>query len=423
MKKPFYGYLVAFGCFVIMFLHVGGLGTFSVFMPAIAKDVGLTIANLSLVITIASISGFGFSLVGGKIMQAITPRWALFLASLAVAGNFLLYAISKNTIPMYIGAVLSGFAVACGSQASNAAIISQWFIEKRSTVLGVVFGSSALGSAVLLLISGILIDRQGWRGAYFTLTVIVLAIALPVNLLLLRSPEKMGQKPLGWEKAGQETKASGAVSAGVDVKTARSSACFWLLFLAMVLVGTLVNGFKSFAPSFWQSNGMSPLDSSRYVSIFMLLSTIASLVSGTIADKFGNKIYITYLHFAFLAGMALVITSASSMNPLYLYTSILIVGISYPLSGSVPATLTTQAFGGKDYAKICALLMAGYYGGVALVPPLMGMTFGATGSYVPAFMVLIAFAAVSLVLILLGLKLSPLNKTVPAVTAAAAEES
>ena len=78
-----------------------------------------------------------------------------------------------------------------------------------------------------------------YKGSYRVISVLALVIGLSAIIFLIRDPKKMGQKPLGWEKAEemQQAAASGAGNiAGVDKKTAMKTGSFWVLAAALMCV-------------------------------------------------------------------------------------------------------------------------------------------------------------------------------------------
>src|SRR5690606_22947670 len=188
----------------------------------------------------------------------------------------------------------------------------------------------------------------------------------------------------------------------------RNSA-YWVLLISMMLCGTLIVGFKTFVPSYWQFYGMTALTSSKYISIFMVIATIATIVSGKIADKYGNKVYIIYLYTSFLIGMIFVLLFSNKLGILYVMIPVVFVAISYPLYGSIPATVVTESFGVKYYDKVCSDLMAAFFIGQAFVSPIIGGLRDFTGTYYSGFLMITAFGTLSFLLILYTFNKTKIN--------------
>lgn len=406
-KKIFWGYPTAVGCFVIMFVHLGMLTTIGLFIPAIAGGIGASISQVSQVIAVATLGSFVTSFFVSKLITKLSAKRLLILATISCAAHFFIYGISPNVFVVYIGGVFGGFAMGAGANAVNASILSSWFIEKRSSVIGLVFGGAAFGGAVTQFVAGRLIDSVGWRSAYFILAVAILVLGISANIIFIRDPNKVGQKPLGWEKfqaaAGGE---EAAATSGMLLTQARKSVSFWLIMVGVVFCGVLITGFTSFSPSYWQLNGMSQVDSSQYISLFSLIGAFGTMLAGFIANKFGNKVFIAYMMICYIVGMVLMVMWPNNMTATFTMLAVCITAFSFPLSTSVPATVTTESFGNRDYTKICAWFMAALYLGKAMSSVVLGSVLDITGSLRGGFVLLGIFAGISLVCIFVGILLA-----------------
>lgn len=411
LKSNKIGIRVAIGCFMIMFIHLGTMGTAGLFIPQIVKSLNVPVSQISLNVTFSSLTGFIASLMVGKLEKKITAKNMLLIGSIAGILHYAVGAMAQGIMLLYVGSILGGITFGFGTQTCNAAIISQWFKEKRSTVIGIIFGGAAFGCAVMMFISGILIDIIGWRSTYMVFAGLHLFIAIPINLFILKE-NKIAKQELFNSKTKKAIGASFSQSSknNLTMKEVHRSLSFWILMFSMVLCGTLVTGFKTFIPSFWQANGMTALQSSQYISIFMLIATIATMVSGTIADKFGNRIYIVYLHITFIIGMVYVLLFSSQLDIGHIIVPILLVAIAYPLYGAIPATVATEAFGGHNYDKVCGELMAAFYIGLATVSPVIGGLRDITGTYTTGFTIITVFAVISCFMIVYAIKISPIKR-------------
>lgn len=419
-QVKFSGYTVVLGALIVLFAHNGALGTIGVFMPAIAKDLPYSVSQISLVITFASVVAFIGSLFVGKLIQSISAKWMLFIGTLTCSLHYFLYGISYNLWTLYLAASIAGFTMGCATTACCAAIIKSWFIEKRATMIGYIFGGATLGNACFMYMSGLLIANIGWRNTYFVIGAAVAVIGLLVNLIFIRTPEKLGQKPLGWEKQAEieaELAKKSKNARGLMLSKAMKTPAYWLIFFGMIVCGLTSVGFKSFAPAFWQENGMDPVNSALLVSVYQICAAAGVMISGKIAEKFGNKIFIAYLSVFFAIGVTFVALSDGNLSTVLVGGSILFAALAMPLYTSVAATITTGIFGSLDYEKITATLTAGLYIGLAAVAPMIGLIKDFTGSYVPGFSALGVLALIAMICFLIALSIAPMKKVILADTA------
>ena len=395
------GIRVAVGCFIIMFIHLGTLGTAGLFIPQLIKSLNLPVSQVSLNVTFCSLTGFVFSLMVGKLSNKITVRMIILIGSIAGIMHYLISAMANGILLIYLGSIFGGVKFGFGTHACNAAIISQWFKEKKATIIGVVFSGAAFGSAIMMYISGILIDSIGWRSTYLVFAALHLFIAIPVNMFVLKEIKVLRKDKANINHNNIAKSYDFEVNDTISMKEEiyRNSA-YWLLLISMMLCGTLIVGFKTFVPSYWQFYGMTALTSSKYISIFMVIATIATMVSGKIADKYGNKAYIIYLYTSFLIGMIFVLLFSNKLGIFHIMIPVIFVAISYPLYGSIPATVVTESFGTKYYDKVCSDLMAAFFIGQAIASPIIGGLRDFTGTYYSGFSMITAFGILSFLLIL-----------------------
>lgn len=404
-KEKFSGYSVAFGCFLIMFVHLGVLQSIGVFLPHFSKDLNIPMSQLSLSVTFATTSAFLCSLVATRVISKLTPKWSLFMSTLICAGHYVLFGVATNVYFIWFGCILGGFVIGFGTNVAAASIISEWFIEKRATVLGAVFGGTGFGGAVTILLAGNLIEQFGWRKTYFIMSVGILLLGSIANFVFIKTPESLKQKPLGWEKQ-EQAKEENVV--GVTYEEAKKSPTFKLWWIALALGAMLYGSYASFGPTFWQSEGMSHIQSSNYISLLALLGAALAMISGGLADKFGEKFYVVYPIISFILGTTLLVMFPNSSSFITLIT-IVLIAISYPTSAAYPATITSAGFGNKDYAKIQGQLMAATYLGKSIYPIILGQSDKFTGSMRTGFIILIILAVVAILLFLTGFKKAPIK--------------
>ena len=389
--ERFSGYRVLIGCFLVMFVHLGMLSSLGIFIPRMVPDLNETLGRVSLMTSFATIVAFVMSFITPKLLHKFSARVLLGVASVLCGIHFIMYGMAQNVYVLWAGASLGGVVLGCGTNAVIGTIISSWFIRKRSAIIGYVFGGAALGGAAVQFLGGRMIHAVGWRETYILLGVIGFAIALIANLLFIRDPQKLGQKPLGWEDAAVEhEKAEHVTETGVTAKAAMKTPSFWLLFVGIILAGFLITGFQSFAPAFWQENGMDVVQSSSYLSLYSLIGCVGVMIGGVVADKMGNRGFIAYILLAYIIGMFCATRYGANQSTVLVILTCLLIGLSYPASTSIPATVTTGAFGGREYAKICSYLMAALYFGKAIVSPVLSGIKAASGGLMGGFIALFA---------------------------------
>lgn len=411
--KKFSGYKTAVGCFICIFCNLGITSTIGVFLPYMATATGSTVPVLSWAVSIATVAAFIVSFFLPKLTGKIGGKGTLYLSTLLMIPYLLnsAFATQGKAWMIYFHGFFGGVILALGTSAVNSIIISKWFIEKRSSLLGIVLGGGGFGTAVFQFLSGIFVNRWGMRTSYLIFLAIGLVVPSLANSLLIKDPDKVGQKPLGWEKAVDENKGSAqAELPGIKFNDAQRSLSFWLCLIAIICCGPLITGFQTFAPTYWRSFGMNGGTAATWSSIWAAIGCVAVILLGQVANKWGNKIFITIINICYIIGMIFTIMWPVNKTTVVIIFSVLFLGFAYPLTTSVPATLCTESFGPKEYSKILAWFSAALYLGKAIASPLVSAIVSSTGSYVSAFTILTVMGGVSLVLILTSIIVSPYQK-------------
>ncbi len=421
-KKFFPGYLTAAGCLIVMFFFMGALQTIGVFIPAIAKDFS-SIAGVGYMIIFANASGFLLSLVASKVIKKLSPKWTLFLCSFLCAGHFLIYSISQNIGHLYLGAVIGGFTIAWGTHSCVAAIIQSWFIEKRGTMIGIVFGAAGFGASFMTFLAGQLMNAFDWRTAYRYLALILLAITIIANLLLIRDPKKMGCKPLGWEREAEleaEAAKKAANAQGIIRAEAIKTPAFWCLCIGLFLSAFMLTGFSNYAPAFWQSRGTASVVTSNWISVYSAIGAIAVILAGVMADKFGAKVFASYNYIVYIIGIVVLLLTGGVFSAGAAFIVCLMCGLAYPTTGSINATLIRYVFGDKDYNGINTVIHGFVVLGKGLCSVLVGVTLTATGDYIVPFITLLCCAVIGFILVMIALNRAPMQKLLKGVKESAA---
>lgn len=404
MKSDFLGYRVAVASFVVMFLNLGLLGSTGVFIPYISKSLGVEATDMGLMVTFATMGAFIFSMFTNRLIKKLGAKKCLIFATLLNAIHFSIMGSAPAPWVVFSGAFIGGMVMAFGSNVVCAQIISKWFIEKRNTVLGLVFSGAGLGSAFALFVAGYLIRIFGWRGTYFTFTGTLLMVGLiTICFFISESPDKVNQKPLGWNNAEELQNAGTAQKkTGCTLEEAKKTSTYWFWKIGILLSSMVITGAVTYLPSYWQSYGMDSVSSSSFTSVIPLLGAVSSLLSGMIADKFGTVAYFSYTLLSYIVGGILLVLNPMPTTMLA-WVIVILIAVSYPSSANYPATITPVAFGTKDYTKINASFQTMVFLSKAILPIIIVNISKLGVSLRQAYAIQIGFAVIGFVLLLAGL--------------------
>ena len=395
----FYGWwLLGIGAIIVM---VGSLqtGVTTVFFIPIQKDLGLTSAALSLVFTVSRFEGGLEGPVVGWMIDKRGPRLPIIIGA-ALGGIGLLVLAQTNSylyfFVVYITMVSVGFQM--GFLQCMHAVANLWFIRYRTRAMSVYSSSFRVGWAIFTPIVAVLVLNYGWRNTAIMLGAFVLAIALPLSLLIRRSPESMGLLPDGdrptetpeiQKNKDEPSPSPVAANAPVDMdfKESLKTTSFWIIaYSTTVRLSTqMALGVHAIPIFVWK--GMGELAGANLVGLTAGIAVPMILVLGWLGDKMSKKTILFIAQVALALGFILLNFSESAIT-LYLFVVLFAFGgnvspVNYSILG--------EFYGRKVFARLRgALNSIGVIGG--LTPWFAGLVNDATDSY---SIVLITFSGLA----------------------------
>jgi EmrB/QacA subfamily drug resistance transporter len=164
------------------FMVVLDITVVNIALPSIQKGLDFSSANLQWVVNGYTLIFGGFLLLGGRAAD-ITGRKRLFVAGVILfSAASLLNGLAQSSGMLIVGRGLQGLGGALVSPAALA-IITTTFTDtsERTKALGIWSAIAASGSAVGLLLGGVLTDIASWRWVFFVnvpVGIITVALAL-----------------------------------------------------------------------------------------------------------------------------------------------------------------------------------------------------------------------------------------------------
>src|SRR5215470_10608 len=149
----------------------------NVALPDIGAALHLHRGELPWVITSYTLAFGGLMLLGGRIADLFGAR-RMTLAGLAVfTASSLLCALSQDAATLLAGRALQGFGAALMSPAALATVMTLFPGPSRGKALGVWSALAGAGSALGVILGGLLTSEAGWRWVF--------AINVPIGVALL----------------------------------------------------------------------------------------------------------------------------------------------------------------------------------------------------------------------------------------------
>jgi MFS family permease len=410
----FYGWIVAVAAFLIVVVGYGMRYGFSVFYVHILQEFGWTRAGTAMAFSWALIV-YGLSApVIGFMVDKLGPRRVVPLGAIVLA--FGLSALSRTSQIWHLY-IFFGFFVGLGislvGNASFIPVISNWFVRRRGTAMGIYFAGVAGAPAIAPLVEYV-ISLFGWRNAYLVLAGLVAAIIIPTVIFVIRTrPQDKGLLPDGDTIAGERNPANTSLSTDalvVDrewvnaewaVPQAIKTRRFWGLFLCNFFIGIQINMLYLHQVAHVVDIGFSQTLAASILGIAGF-ANMAGNVCGFISDRIGREWnYTVAMIFVAMAIYALIlINDTSQLWLLYVYAIL----FGFFQGNSAPAIISAHAdiFMGKNFGTINGLFLTGFGIGGFIGPLLGGWVFDVFQSYLSAFYLAFALAFVCIAMMWLA---------------------
>lgn len=394
------GIVVATG-FLFNFVARGVVDTFMVFILPLEAEFAWSRSTLTGVYSAYLIIAGLVSPLSGMLLDRWGPRWTYGLGLIVLAAGMGAASTADALWQIYLfHGAFGGIAAACLGIVPAAALIGRWFDRKLS--LAVAFAYAGFGSGILVIVplAQGMIDTEGWRAAYRTLSVGLVAL-LPVLMLLpweriaRGNPTLMAarREPLAEPARAGAPSTSGKGTRGWTIPTAIRTPEFWLLVQCFFFTACSTYSVVVQTVSFLVDEGYPPLEAAFAFGASGMLSIVGVLGSGWLAARKGFRFTVTLSFTATLIGILALVGFSFAPRGALVLIYVLAFGVSQGARGPVISTLSTRIFARGQVGAIFGAIFMTMSFGSALGAWISGFLHDMTGDYRAAFL----FSAVSVV--------------------------
>ena len=388
----FRGWIVLAGLFVTMAV-TSGLGFYAqgVFLDALVVEQGFSVtvagAGTGVFFATSGIAGY----YAGGLLAAFDARLVMAVGSLIGAIGLALLGQVRDELQMFGVMIIFGIGFALTSLVPSSAIVTRWFVRKRSVALSIASSGLSLGGIVFTPLVATVIDADSLIYWGPRLAIFFLVGMLPAVLFLIYpAPEPLGLRPDGDPplQSGEPPPAP----AGTSFKAAVRSRYFVLLSVTFILVMAAQVG--AIQHTFKLTKDRIDIETAR--TALMVLSgtsVVARILGGIAAIKIPVTRLTAILIVVQTAGIA-VLGVADNRSMILIGTVILGTAMGNLLM--FHPLLLAEAFGVKDYPRIYGLGSLLMILGVGSGPFLVGLIRD-TSDYQAAFTTLAVLALFGLV--------------------------
>ena len=389
-ERSGYKWVIAALCFLTFSVAIGFFyNTLSLFLKPVTEALGIPrslYAASSLASTAASVV---IGVFFGRIVARFRTKTLILTAVCGVIAATLLYAFARDPRLLFLFWFLEGTCLFFCSTSMISYVLTRWFTEHRSTVMGVVMAGSGVGAAIgAQVLRPIIIGQRtvfgftGYRAASCVNTALLVVLFF-VLLIFFRDPPEARQE-----------KAQRGDREGPDWQTVRRSPTFWLVGVCMFLTFIAMHAPVFINAAHFEDVGLDPTYLTNVASIYAVTLFLGKILTGFGGEKLGVTAAMTFCNLASaLSSVSLFLVSAAA--PGYALAHEILLGCAIPVETVLLPLIVTEMFGERCYAKIMGLFFAMMCVGYAVGDLLTNYLFDKLGTYRP---ILLVYAGIMLLI-------------------------
>ena len=393
----FYGYVLAGYAFAMgflasaFFLHSRGI-----FFPYWMVEFGVGKSEMSLAVTLTLFTGACAAPLTGHFLGVHPVRTIVTAGCLWLAVGYALMRFTDAFVPfLAVLLIFQSLGWTCVGPLAQTKLMVNWFNRNRGMALGIAIMGISVAGILVPPVATFLAGTLGWRDTYTLYAAILVLVAVPATLYLVRQePADLGQYPDGDPAPASIAAAPGparpAASAGTDdglVATYReflTSRAFWSVVLTFGLMNGVYSAMITHLPTYLSTERAFSLQDAAWVLSAAGGAAIAGkLVFGYLMDHMNARATVMFAVASYFVS-TLVFMGADGYLPVM--TAAVLFGLGFGGMIPVRSVLLSRLFGVRKFSRVNGLLSF-FLAPATFWVFVTGWIADETGSYVTAFQV------------------------------------
>lgn len=364
---------ILIGASVMLSLAMGLRQSLGLFMPALTREVGISVGDFTLAIAVQNLAWGVLQPVAGAWAARLGMRRLMVGGALLYALGLVLLASAGGLLGVMLGAgVLIGAALACnGSALALAAASRPVPLALRSTVLGIVSAAGSVGAMVAAPLGQGLAMAFGWRAGVWGFAALAL-LMVPAAW----AAGRVDALPLP-PQPGEGDSARAALS------VALRHPLFVVLAITYFVCGMQLVFLTTHLPSYLELCGMDPMLGAQALGVIGGFNVLGSLFFGWAGGRWNKLVLlgsIYTLRSLALAWYFIALPTPASTLVFAAIMGFLWLGVAPLVTGWIAET-----FGLKWLAMLAGIAFVGHQLGSFVGAFGGGLIFDLAGSYTLAW--------------------------------------
>ena len=398
-NPTFFGWRMVAVAFFVDFIAVGFFFySYSVFFKSIAAEFGDSRLGVSIGISVTQGVGALLAPFIGRALDRFPLKRIMAAGAVSMGTGFLLLGLVQTPLQFYLVlGVFIGFGAGAMGQLATSKLVSNWFVLKRGTALGIAATGISVSGVLMPATTAWLIGEFGWRNGFVAYGVITLVIVVPLILRLVVSrPEDLGLLPDGATEAATLPPPKPALRTSEYIRNSN----FWYLLITIGLLFCIQSATLIHMVPQLTDRGIDLISASVIASSTALFGVMGKLIYGALVDRWDVR-WALWLAIAFQVAGQLFMLFGNGYSGFLIGASLFGFGMGgiVPMQGAVVGA----AFGRESFGRVLGAMRPPMAIIHLLGVPFAGWVYDSTGTYEPAFLTFLVLYAVT-TLVVLGIR-------------------
>ncbi|MDG1442987.1 MAG: MFS transporter [Pseudomonadales bacterium] len=392
----FLGWRMVAVAFLVDFIAVGFFFySYGIFFKAIAVEFGDSRFGVSIGVTVTQGVGALLAPFIGRALDRFPLKNVMACGAISMGTGFGLLGLVQTPLQFYLVlGVFVGFGAGAMGQLATSKLVSNWFVLKRGSALGIAATGISVSGVVMPAISAWIIATYGWREAFMTYGLITFLVVVPVVLrLVISRPEDVGLLPDGATEKGSLP----PPKPPLRTRDFMSQPNFWVLLTVIGLLFCIQSATLIHMVPKLTDSGLSLVAASGIASATAGFGIMGKLIFGALVDRWDVRHALWLgIGFQFVGQLMMVFMDG------YLAFLIGACFFGFGMGGVVPmqGAVVGAAFGRESFGRVLGAMRPPMAVLHLAGTPFAGWVYDVTGSYRPAFLTFLALYIVAAVVVL-----------------------
>jgi len=380
-KEWLQGWKLVLSAAMGMGLTAAPIYSLGVFFAPLTAQFGWSRADMAVGVSITSVITGGVAPFVGRLIDWCGARKIALAGTFITCSGVAAFAASNGSILWYWTIwvwVSIGFAF--GAPLSWTLAVATRFTHSRGLALSITLCGTNLIGAIAPPLATILVEDFGWRITYVALGLAMFVTTCPLALAYFYdASDLLRRKGKSAEPKTPIPSDTSHIGRGATFRLAIRTRAFWLMAISFLFGGGgLVGLIVHFIPMLID-NGMSPLAAASAASVLSIAAIIGRIAGGLAMDRFfAPRIAGIAFIGPILACGILVVAPEDAKSA---FAAGALVGLALGAEYNLMSYLSARYFGFKQYGVIYGAIFGSFTFGQAIMPPVVGDLYGATGNY------------------------------------------